>query len=288
MTFCKSILSLAILLLLSVPLTLAQGTYTDIRYPGSTMTIANSINTAGDIVGQYSDPNGKQHGFLLSGGTYTSFDAPGAVATIAYGINDSDQIVGIDGLGNGFLYDPALQTFTTLDYTLQGYPTFPAAINNAGVIVGSVGDPSNGDYFAFELSNGVYTAITVPNSNEVFASAIDNSGEILGNYVPINGGCCDAFLDSEGKLRKFEITAVPSALPIGINDIGAVVGYYFNTRGDQLGFLFASGKFQALSFPRATSTYAAAINNSGIAVGYYVSNRGAFGFRWSPPAAAEQ
>ena len=52
------------------------------------------INDAGQIVGSFANPAGRDHGFLDSGGTFTAIDVPGADYTFAYGINDGGQIVG--------------------------------------------------------------------------------------------------------------------------------------------------------------------------------------------------
>ena len=51
--------------------------------------------TRGIVVGQYTDSNGTDHGFLYNSGTYTTINDPlGTKGTQAYGINDAGQIVG--------------------------------------------------------------------------------------------------------------------------------------------------------------------------------------------------
>ena len=40
--------------------------FTTIDVPGSLFTAANGINARGDIVGDYIDSDGNEHGFLLS------------------------------------------------------------------------------------------------------------------------------------------------------------------------------------------------------------------------------
>src|SRR5271155_3497411 len=79
--FRKAVLSLAVLLLTTAPLALAQGTYTQIDVPGSLETLGYGIDNAGDIVGGYLDSNDSYHGFLLSGGIFTTLDSPGATST---------------------------------------------------------------------------------------------------------------------------------------------------------------------------------------------------------------
>src|SRR5579863_6758046 len=79
--------SLLAVLLMAASVALAQGTYTQIDYPGSTFTYCWGVNRAGDISGGYTDTAGNYHGFLLSNGVYVSFDYPGAGGTEGWGLN---------------------------------------------------------------------------------------------------------------------------------------------------------------------------------------------------------
>ena len=103
-TIRKAVLLLTISLIASVPPALAQGTYTQFDVPDALATEGFGINTAGDIVGLYVDPNFNSHGFLLSSSTYTTIDYPGATYTYLNGLNDLGQIVGYGDTGiTGFL-----------------------------------------------------------------------------------------------------------------------------------------------------------------------------------------
>ena len=83
------------------------GTFIAIDFPGATGTVAAGINTAGDIVGQWSDATAS-HGFLLQAGVFTPINFPLATSTTAFGINDTGEIAGYytDAAGNthGFVY----------------------------------------------------------------------------------------------------------------------------------------------------------------------------------------
>jgi uncharacterized membrane protein len=282
-TFRTALCSIALFLL--APFALAQGTYTIINVPSSTMTDVVAINNAGDLVGTFFDKGGSQHGFLLSQHVFTTIDAPGATATVAYGINDGGQIVGTNGLGAGFLYTISDQTFTTIED--GGAVTSPAGINNSGTIVGSVVIGSPGTYDGFELINGTYSTISAPESQSTFFSGINNAGIIVGDYVDSSGKCCPSFLYNGSRFHQLTIPGLPSATVIGINDEGAMVGYYLGGSGVQFGFVYSNGKVQRLALPRA-SVYASSINNSGVVVGYFLRDGGAHGFLWTPPAPAEK
>jgi probable HAF family extracellular repeat protein len=70
-------------------------TYELIDPPGSTYTLADSINDKGQIVGLYQNGSGKQYGFLDSNGSYTTIVPPGSNESAAYGINAEGQIIGV-------------------------------------------------------------------------------------------------------------------------------------------------------------------------------------------------
>jgi uncharacterized membrane protein len=87
--------------------------FTTLDPPGSNFTVAEGINSRGDIVGLWSTdsfPPATTHGFFLSGGVYTTIDVPGATSTQIFSINATGQIVGQynDAAGNthGFFGTP--------------------------------------------------------------------------------------------------------------------------------------------------------------------------------------
>ena len=127
---------------------------------GTTFTLGQSINNAGDIVGQFYDSANVGHGYLLHAGAYTVIDYPGAAVTSIDGINNKGQMVGAYGTGgyvlgwdawNGFLTDSS-GTFTSFDAPLAAAPvTRPLSINDKGEIAGFYTDV-NATYFGFVAS----------------------------------------------------------------------------------------------------------------------------------------
>ena len=61
--------------------------FSEIVIPGATLTNAQGINAAGDVVGIYRDAAGRTHGFLVRNGEVTTIDFPGALSTEARGIS---------------------------------------------------------------------------------------------------------------------------------------------------------------------------------------------------------
>ena len=68
--------------------------------------------------------------------------------------------------------------------------------------------------------------------------------------------------------------------PLGINDLGHIVGYYIDSSTNNYrGFLYSGGTFTPIDDPSATSgTYAQGINNRGHIVGFYIDGTGTHGF----------
>lgn len=175
---------------------LAGGTYTQLDYPGTTTgTVAIGINSSGEIVGIYYNP--EQTGFLLSGGTYTTIAVPGSVSTYAESINKYGVIAGyyFDSSGNshGFTWDKG--TVTTIDYG-HGYPnTYLAAIDDSGLILGGYGSwitvgsvPYPWEH-GFLYSGGKFLTFDAPFGNVVITSpfGMNNHGEMVGTYVDSQG-----------------------------------------------------------------------------------------------------
>lgn len=126
---------------------LHEDTFTTIDFPGASLTVAWRINSRGQIVGGYTDTNGDNHAYLLSGGGFTTVALPG------------DQSVFLEAGG----------------------------INARGDIVGAYCDskPCTGaslDTHGFLLSEGEFTRIDVPGFFGPVAFDINSRGDIIGNY----------------------------------------------------------------------------------------------------------
>jgi uncharacterized membrane protein len=63
-----------------------------------------SINSAGVIVGTYTDAQNKSHGFEYINGVSTNLDYPNATGTTADGIDDQGEIIGSFSMGNNRLH----------------------------------------------------------------------------------------------------------------------------------------------------------------------------------------
>src|SRR5262252_5525367 len=59
----------------------ADPALTKIDYPGAPSSQVWAMNTGGDLVGYYTDPDRSNHGFLYSAGQYNAINYPGADGT---------------------------------------------------------------------------------------------------------------------------------------------------------------------------------------------------------------
>ena len=275
---------LAAFLIASVPLVVAQGTYTQFDDPIAVYgTHGISINTAGDIVGNYLDSDVNAHGFLLGGGIYTTIDYPGATDTYLTGINDVGQIVGWIGISS-FLYDVQTQTFTTIIRPFASQ-TSAFGINNAGAIAGTyfhvAQHGQNSRWIGFELVGSKYYDIFPPNVDATFVMGISASGKAVG-YSTKSRSSSNFFYYRE---RYKDLPLLPFGATVnGINPAGnAVVGYYSPSPGVTAGFLYQNNILTTLQFPGSTYTIASGINASGEVVGLFGDATTLHGFTWTPP-----
>jgi len=282
----------ALFLIACIRLATAQGTYTQIDYPGATETYGNGIDAAGDVVGSYrTGATGTSlHGFLLSAGAYTSIDYAGAAQTVLTGINDAGQIVGYSEYPfRGFVYDTSTQTFTDLSFP-PGTDIYPSGINNDGSIAGYVSRaPYEDTYTGFELAASGRDLQIVPPGSRAYTivTGIDADGGVVGYFS--TGYANYNFTFTNGIYRKLSIPGTTPSL-YGVNPQGTVmVGTYSYSENKWMGFLFQNGVLKGLQPAGAEYTSAQGINSAGVVVGYFEdANLKDHGFTWTPDAATSQ
>ncbi len=222
---------------------------------GSFGTIPTGIDTAGDIVGTYTDTNGARHSFLLpASGTLVTFDPPGtdtspcpatglgaiACGSAAIGINDAGQIVGayidLDGVGHGYLRS-ANGDFTTFNDSSAGTAALTGtgafSINAAGTIAGTYVD-TNSVLHGFvgtapaEATRTVLTPVPAPNPS-IYTEAVTLSATVsaVGGTPP--DGENVTFSNGSTAIGTAPLTSgvaslTTTALPAGSDSITAAYG----------------------------------------------------------------
>jgi probable HAF family extracellular repeat protein len=261
----------------------AQGTYTQIDVPGALYTRCYGVNTKGDIVGEYEDGSGVEHGFLLSDGVFTNIDDPGWSETFPAGINDGGQVVGSlsnDLAESSFLYDSQSGLFSEISYP-GATTTYANGINSAGDIIGyyTVQEAATN---GFELSGSAYTEISPSDRVQTQALGITAGGSVVG---VVNGQFQYDFGFYDGKFKNLNL---PSGLTLmAVNPQGSVLaGVFLGSRG-YTGWAYRNKKYIFISFPGSTETMALGINHADEIVGWFIdSGNKSHCFRWNPPSEA--
>jgi probable HAF family extracellular repeat protein len=256
----------------------SDGTFTKIAFPDAIRTVAWGINNLGQIVGDYEErTRAAAHGFLLNHEGYTTIDAPDAIgSTTVYDINDEGNLVGTyDLLAHGYLQDSS-GDFETIDHPMAvRYTGELIGINNLGQIVGIYLDGDGMDH-GFLLDDGVFTPISVPDSQVTIPFRINDQGRIVGHFNDTRG--THGFLLADGEFNDIDYPGILGAtLALDINNSGQIVGQYTDNEEMVHGFLRdSSGDFISIDaeFPDAITTTIYGINDSGQMIGAYANNMG--------------
>ena len=119
-----------------------------------------------------------------------------------YGFNDMNnhgQVVGLyldaNGSKRGFVYDPAVDPDTAIDLnTIAAAPAgwrirAALAINDDGMIVGSLSPSDDTQKLGFLLDLTTGTLVTLPNQGSSLSNGVDinESGDVLANYTRADG-----------------------------------------------------------------------------------------------------
>ncbi len=233
---------------------------------------AYGINNAGQVVGYYYphlSPGAQEHAFLWQDGVMHDLGTlPSRRGSEAKDINDPGEIVGDTAAQNG--QDLPISwnhgVISQLETPAEDEFGSPAAINNAGQIVGTL----RKDWVPRAVLWEDGTVIELSNlegSLSSRATGINERGQIVG--ISIDQGRA-VLWEHGGAIIDLGFSGAPSA----INNSGQIVGSYpypNDENGYTHPFLLDHGTLVRIELPGEISGKAVAINNSGQIVG--VSDR---------------
>lgn len=264
----------------------SSGKATNLGSLGGNVSIANAINSGGQVAGRSTVLDSTFHAFLFTNGALVDIHSASLfpAGTYAFGINKSGQVVG-QGLVTSATFHAFLYTGgQMIDLgTLSGGDQASAnAINDASQVVGGslvkvVVSKKTVEYFdhAFLYANGKMVDLGVPSGyTDSTAFAINSTGQIVGD---IYGPPSHAALYSNGAWT--DLGAFPGASSTratGINTAGQIVGtaifpqqsYEPPIPGKHVAFIVSNGALVDLntripSNSGFTITDAVGINSSG-------------------------
>lgn len=261
------------------------------------------INNRGDIVGNYIDAVGKQHGFLLRRGKFTNIDVPGelvgssgTLTTMALGISLS----GRDIVGRFTApYNPPISTNAPLDSPAYCPGTGSPACIKGFVYSMDEGDPDDEDRDA-DAGVSHFRGITFPG----------HPGAIPARFTPDGSlyGCLHDFdlmesmfsatwhrwgdtnlMAAGGELADPE-KSYPNSMHRGATpDARIVVGFYVDmmvTPNHTHGYILQNGILQPYDIPDSSLTIVWQINGRHEMVGQYTDRLGmGHGFLQLPDAS---
>lgn len=212
----------------------ANGTFTDVRPSGATLTTLNSININGLAAGTYIDGANTAHCFVFDSSTSTtsSCDVAGAASISVAKINSSNVVAGFytDSAGVTHGFTSAKGKASTFDAPAGSVNMQVTDVSDGGTVVGFY-TPDNLTYHSFLwIPNGSKIATFDGSGPGTYAAAINGSDTIVGNtgsntmsygFIHTSG---KGPLTKPGAISMFSVPGSVSTEPQRINDSGAIAG----------------------------------------------------------------
>ncbi len=217
--------------------------------------------------------------------TFTDVNFSGDTFTQLLGVNKNGVIAGYHGSGadaahpnKGFTYTP------TGGFVAENYPasaqTQVIGINDAGSTAGFYVDAKGVTRGFYELG-GTFQPINFPGTNFNQLLSWNNNNQGAGYSQDGAGNFHPYYWSRSGPFWSMTVAGIPSAQATGINNLGAVCGFYVNGAGATHGFLFSNAKYTRLIYPGSTFTQALGLNDLNEVVGTYTdSSNMTHGFTW--------
>lgn len=246
-------------------------------------TIANDMNTVGQVAANFEDNDGK-HGIYFEKGKSLQLGTLGGKESEARRINDKGVIVGSASKKNGqwraFLYSRAngMQELGTLG----GENSRGNAINNEGAAVG-YSDLANDEWHAFLYRPGEPLKDLGTLGGKVsYANAINNKGQVVGAAALANGYRHAFYYDAARGMIDLGTLGGRFSVATAINDNGVVVGASETANRHWHAFVFDGKHMLDLGTVIGIGdSYANAINSKGHVVGTVESGDERLSFVWA-------
>jgi uncharacterized membrane protein len=204
-------------------------------------TVPSGVDKNGDIVGYYLDASDNQQGFISEGGNFFGVLSPFENSTLV--------LHGISGLG-----------------------TFAGTLNLGG------------ESFAFfeQITSALVVIAPPPGVQSMNANGINNNNWVVGDFFDgtTEHGLLYKLLTGGAKILNDPLAGSLGTIARGINDLGKIVGGYFDSSGAEHGFIFntGTGTWTTINDPLGINTECEGTNDKGQIVGIYFANGIEHGF----------
>jgi len=237
-----------------------SGRYVNENFPGSRQTQVTGLNDLGVTVGFWSTQNNanmvnNNFGFYAVDGRYHTVNFPtgnnaSPQVDQLLGVNDHDVAVGFytnaQGNNRGYTYDIRTRTFSrVLEPGAPGGEAGPsltaAAINNDGDVAGFYAKSSSLTDAFLRLHNGRFITLAVPGASMTQAFGVNDHDQVVGAYTVGSGSSAVTHGFTWRPGYGFRTVDDPhgqgSTTINGVNDAGALVGFYVDSAGNTDGML---------------------------------------------------
>jgi probable HAF family extracellular repeat protein len=207
-----------------------------------------------------------EHPFLWSEGKITDLGTLGnGLFAEGTAINSLGEVAGFSNLKNGERHAFVSRNGKLTDLGPTGQESRAFAINDSGVVAGSMSIPGEGHTDATLWTNGKVTDLgLLPGEGGIFtdASGINNSNEVTGSGD--NKESMErAWVWRNGTMTDIGTLGGPQAAANAINNAGQVVGFAQTSTDADHGFIYQNGKMNDLGL----NIFPDAISNNGVIVG---------------------
>lgn len=256
--------------------------FTSIEVPGATMTAAQGINAAGEVVGWYFTTDGRQHGFVMKGTGFTTVDYPGAFYTDVRGIGPNGELVGNFSAENepgvafhGFRMN-ARGEFTAVHYEGHLYEILQRILPD-GTILGCRHDENTTHTMRGIVINAQGGNSEIGTHASMHNGATPDLSRIVGLYTNMTVGRVEGYVIDNGVFTALLVPGAMMTAAWDVNPRGDIVGIFRDGAGFH-GFIWTEAGPTTLDFPGAAHTRAFGVNAAGDVVGTYVMDGVTRGF----------
>jgi hypothetical protein len=207
-----------------------------------------------------------------------TFDYPlrNTLATLPQKIEDQTDLVGTfirgDGTEEGFIYKPLVPTFSPpiIPPFANGGPTQGRGINFRRHVVGEYLNQSDGTFHGYLMTHPKCTPTPTPTPSGMPGGSerVTESDSSFGNDPDARQPGCPLVFSA------FDVVGASDTIPLGINNLGDIVGSAVFPDGTQPAFISVKRGVTTFAVPDATATFAYQINDSGQITGYYLDADG--------------